>query len=126
MEVGWGAAMAERTQIIPRDQWVRFLDDFTREHQGWRVRIEVTGGARSGVQAQDVPLEGVSADLRGSEQGISITVGNEQEPGLTHFIPGARRLVVRRTGAGNDEALEIEAGDGSRTVLRLQQVMRAG
>jgi urocanate hydratase len=101
--------MAENLKEIPRRDWIRFLDEFTREHDGWRVQVEVKD-PEAGVQdveARDLPLQGISADDRGSEHDISIILGDEHNPGLTHIIPGARRLLLRQTEAGNDEALEI-------------------
>jgi hypothetical protein len=119
--------MAENLKEIPRREWIRFLDEFTREHQGWQVRVEVRDpeAGPEDVEVHDLPLQGISADDRGSEHDVSIIVGDEQNPGLTHIIPGARRVLVRRTEAGNDEGLEIEAADGSRTIVQLQQVRRA-
>ena len=31
------------TRDIPRDQWREELDSFSRQHEGWIVRVEVTG-----------------------------------------------------------------------------------
>jgi hypothetical protein len=113
--------MTATSQEIPRDQWIRFLDRFAREHQGWSVRVEVLDlelGAQ--VEVSGLPLQGMSADDRGSEHDISITVGDARNPVLTHMIPGAQRLWVQSSGRGADAALEIESSDGSRTLVRLQ------
>ena len=36
---------------IPRDEWAGFLDSFSRQHEGWLVRLEVPG-AEIGAQVE--------------------------------------------------------------------------
>lgn len=111
-----------RSEEIPRQEWIEFLDEFTREHQGRQVDMEVLGsdiGAQT--EAHDMPLQGVSADVRkAGEHDVSIVVGDEQNPPLTHIVPQARHLRIERTDTGNDDTLEIEAADGSKTLLHLR------
>ena len=62
---------------IPRDEWAGFLDSFSRQHEGWLVSLEVLG-AEIGAQAeaQELPLEGVTAELRGGgEDAVTIILG---------------------------------------------------
>jgi len=110
------------TEEIPRDEWIQFLDEFTREHQGWPVNVEVLDeelGAQT--QVRDAPLQGISADVRpAGNHNVSIIVGEEQNPSLTHIVPNTRHVRVARSEDGDDEALEIEAADGSRTLVRFQ------
>ena len=50
---------------IPRGEWVKYLDGFSRRHEGWLVTVEVLGaeiGAQ--VEAQELPLEGITAELK--------------------------------------------------------------
>jgi hypothetical protein len=111
-----------RTEEIPRNRWIDFLDELTREHQGDPVVVEVFDseiGAQT--QARDMPLQGISADVRpAGEHDVSIIMGNEPNPPLTHMVPQARHVRVERSDGGNAESVEIEAGDGSRTLLRFQ------
>ena len=109
-----------RTEEIPQRDWVEYLDEFSREHQGEQVTVEVMAkevGAQ--VEARDVPFQGISADLkRGGEHDVNIILGKEPNPPLTRIVPEARRIFVMSTDQGNDQALEIEAADGSRTLVR--------
>jgi hypothetical protein len=108
---------------IPKAEWIQFLDEFTREHQGWQVRVEVQdAGAGPQVEADGLPLQGVAADHRRGAPDVAIIVGEESNPAVTRIIHGARRLRVEETAAGNIAALEIDAGRGSKTVVRLLQV----
>lgn len=114
------------TQEIPKSEWIPFLDGFSRGHEGWQVTVEVESpeiGAQ--VQSQDVPLQGISADVRDAgTQDISIMVGAQHNPPLTHIVPRPEHVWVKRSDGGADEALQIEAGDGSKTILRFRAAMR--
>jgi hypothetical protein len=113
--------MTATSQEIPREQWVRFLDRFAKEHRGWQVRVEILDrelGAQ--VQVESMPLQGIAADDKGSEHDISITVGEGQNPALTHLIPGAQHLWLLSSGRGGDATLEIESSDQARTLVRLR------
>lgn len=116
----------ERMKEVSKRDWVRFLDDFTRDYQGCRVRVEVQD-PESGpmVEALDLPLQGAAADHRRGAMGVAVIVGDEVTPALTRIVRDARRLRVEVTPAGNIAALEIDAGDGSKTLVRLLQVPRA-
>lgn len=110
------------TDEIPRQNWIQYLDDFTREHQGEQVSVEVMDqemGAQT--EAEDVPLQGISADMkRSGEHDVNIILGKEPNPALTHIVPEARHIRVMRSDKGSDQALEIEGADGSRTLLRFR------
>ena len=32
-----------QTREIPREQWIRYFDDFSKNHEGWIVTLEVIG-----------------------------------------------------------------------------------
>jgi hypothetical protein len=111
-----------RTEEIPQRDWVEYLDEFSRGHQGEQVTVEVMSkevGAQ--VEARDVPLQGISADRkRSGEHDVNIILGKELNPPLTHIVPEARRIFVMSSDQGTDQALEIEAADGSRTLVRFE------
>ena len=35
---------------IPREQWIKTLDSFSKDHQGWVVELEVVGGDVGGQE----------------------------------------------------------------------------
>ena len=110
-----------RTEEIPRNRWIDFLDELTREHQGDPVVVEVFDGEAVGADTGTGYAAARHFRRRAraaGEHDVSIIVGNQQNPSLTHLVPQARRVRVERTDGGSAEAVEIEAGDGSRTLLR--------
>ena len=101
------------TREIPRDEWGSFFDSFSRRHQGWLVSIEVLGsGIGAQVEAKQIPLEGISADLkRTGEDIISIFAGRKPQDHITHSIHAPERVRLKETEDGADEAVEIETAN---------------
>ena len=107
------------TREIPRDHWREELDSFSRQHEGWIVRVEVTeptGNTRT--EARDVPLQGVSVDAPG-RPGLAVIVGREPGDHLTHEISNPVDIVIEQSG-GADRALRIRSGDGSTTTVEFR------
>jgi hypothetical protein len=113
------------TQEIPRDEWTSFFDTFSRQHEERLVTVEVLAsdiGAQT--EARELPLAGITATLKGSEpDSISIIVGDALEGRLTHTITGPMRVWLERTAEGANAALEIEAADGAKTLLRFRSAL---
>jgi uncharacterized protein DUF5335 len=109
------------TSEIPRNEWTAFCDRFSREHEGWLATVEVLDesiGAQ--IEAENLPLEGVSADLKkAGDETISIFLGDEPNGKVTHIVAAPTRLWVQKTGEGADQALEVEAPSG-KTILRFR------
>ena len=106
---------------IPRGEWLSFLDSFSRQHEDWLVALEVPeveGGSR--VQAQNLKLEGITPELSEGRDRISIALGKAPDDHLTHFVNDPKRLAFLETKAGGHVGLQIEAADGSRTVVRFR------
>ncbi|HXG94066.1 MAG TPA: DUF5335 family protein [Blastocatellia bacterium] len=114
------------TEEIDRDKWAGFLESFSLQHQGWLVTIEVMGadiGAQ--VESTDLPLQGITADLKGSDApSISIMVGEKADDHVTHTIHGPTVVRLRQNEQGADEALEIESA-AETTIVRFRSAMRA-
>ena len=106
---------------IPRGEWCSFLDSFSRQHEGWLVTLEVAGSeGQSGVEAQNLQLEGVTSEHSEGHDRISIALGKSPDDHLTHFVSDPKRLLfLEATGRGN-LGLQIEAADNSRTLIRFR------
>jgi Family of unknown function (DUF5335) len=110
---------------IPRDEWVEFLDSFSRQHEGWLVTVEVLGseiGAQ--VEAQELPLQGITAELKdGGEDAISVILGGGPTGHVTHSITGPTHVRIEQTEDGADMTLQIESGDGVTTLVRFRSAI---
>ena len=110
------------TQEIPREQWNNFFNSFSRQHEGWLATLEVFAtdpGAQQEVS--DVPFEGISLDSDNYKTGaVVINVGKTSADHVSHKIDHPVHIWLQQTEAGADAALEIEAEDDSKTLLRFR------
>jgi Family of unknown function (DUF5335) len=113
------------TREIPRDAWNAFFETFSKQHEGWLVTIEVLGrdiGAQE--EAHELPLVGITADLKGSDaDAISIIVGKAAADHVTHTVTQPVHVRLEQAESGADEALEIEAADDIKTLVRFRFAM---
>ena len=115
------------TKEIPREEWTRFLDTFSCQHEGWLATLEIFG-AEIGAQqeARDLPLEGITATPTDDEsQLISINLGDTAEDHVTHTITEPTRLWLEQTSEGANAALEIESADKVKTLFRFRSALPA-
>ena len=112
-----------QTRDIPREQWIRFFDDFSKNHEGWIVTLEVLG-ADIGDQeeANNLPLVGISADVKARENRVEIIVGGRPDVDLTRFIERPKHVWVKEPRLPGDEAMEIESEDGIKTILNFHRI----
>ena len=115
------------TREIPRDEWNKFLDMFSRQHEGWLATLEVFAaeiGAQE--QARDLPLEGITASSPDDKSlSIAISLGKTAEDHVTHTITTPTRLWLEQTSEGANAALEIESADEVKTLLRFRSALPA-
>jgi len=116
-----------RTEEIPRDQWMPFLNRFSRQHQGWLVTLEVLApdiGAQQ--EASALPLEGITIASGGNEPvTIAISVGKTPSDHITHTINSPTHVWLEQTSEGAHSALEIESADETKTLLRFRSALPA-
>jgi hypothetical protein len=114
-----GAIM--QTVEIPRNSWLRTLDELSTAHQGVPVSVDVLGpeiGAQPEVR--DLPLVGVVAEPPDRGGSISVSAAGQSFEQVTHIIRSPRRVWIERTDEGADVALQIESEEGGRTIIRFE------
>jgi Family of unknown function (DUF5335) len=112
-----------QTRDIPREQWIRFFDEFSKNHEGWVVTLEVIGSdIGDQEQTSKLPLVGISADLKAHENRIEIIVGGRPDADVTRFIERPNHIWVKEPRIPGDEAIEIESEDGIKTLLNFRHV----
>ena len=112
-----------QTRDIPREQWIKFFDDFSRRHEGWIVTLEVLGSdIGDQEETNNLPLVGISADVKARENRIEIIVGGRPDADVTRFIERPKHIWVKEPGFPGDEAMEIESEDGIKTILNFHRI----
>ena len=112
---------------IAREEWSKFLDSFSQDHEGWLATIEVLDeeiGAQ--VQVEEKTLGGITADLKDGENLISIIIGETLAERLTHNITAPTHLRIEQSKNGSDMALQIESENAATTLVRLRPQQAAG
>ena len=110
-----------QTIEIPREDWVRQLNEFTNIHEGWLVSLDILSPELGAQPAIDnLPLLGVSADHIDHDGTIVVSVAGSASEHFTHIIEDVARIYVEHTNDGADAALEIESTDGTKTILRFR------
>lgn len=112
------------TTEVPRAEWMSFCDSFTRKHEGWLVTIEVFGEEEgSGVEAAEMALEGVTADLHEGGDMITVMVG-EPDSRLSHAIANPTYVAVKQSEEGADESLCVRTREGGTTLVSFRSPVR--
>lgn len=114
-----------QTKEIPKNEWTKFFDSFSRKHEGWLVNLEIFGpeiGAQ--VEQREMALEGIideSDEVEGST--IMIMTGARPEGHITHSITHPTAVSLEQTDEGADAALAINSNDGTMTLLRFRSAV---
>ena len=115
-------ANQQNTEEIQFDQWVPFLDEFTRENRGAHARLEVVGADTDigyQVETENKPFDGVSADVKVHERTVWITFGSTADEHITHGIQSASVIRTLPPTENTGPVLEVEAADGTKNILEL-------
>jgi hypothetical protein len=114
-----------KTQEIPKNEWSRFFDSFSRKHEGWLVNLEIFGpdiGAQ--IEERELALEGITDEWDETEGNtIMIMTGVKPDDHITHSITRPTQVSLEQTDEGADAALAIKSGDGVTTLLRFRSVV---
>jgi hypothetical protein len=112
-----------QTRDIPREQWVRFFDDFSKRHEGWIVTLEVLGSdIGDQEETNNLPLVGICADVKARENRVEIIVGGRPDADVTRFIERPKHIWVKESRLPGDEAIEVESEDGIKTILNFHHI----
>src|SRR5262249_11019687 len=115
-------SVAGAASEIPRADWPRFLDEFSRAHRGWLITVEEDSPEGKRELVREVPLSGVSAALDGSRSDITIIAG-PRETEWTHRIDSPAALRLKKTPDGAEAGIEAESAGGTRTTVRFRSAV---
>lgn len=95
---------------IDRNDWARFFESFTRQHDHWLVSVDGEAGL--------LPLQGITTRDDGR---VSVHLGADIRHHRRIEIDARNVRVIRKHGV--EEGVEIEASDGHVTRLRFRSAM---
>lgn len=108
------------SQRVPRSEWLRFFEEFSRRHDGWLVTVRVLSpNFGSQVQARDLPLEGIVSTADGLGP-ISIHVGASANSNIEHEIAEPKQVWLEISETGAEVALGIMSEDETRTIVEFR------
>jgi hypothetical protein len=110
----------QKTVEIPRERWSTFFARFNHEHEMQMVGVEVFGGdIGAQVEGRSLLLGGISSndDRIGSLVMMFDALDGEH---VTHMVNKPTHVWVQHGTDDTEEALEVEAADGTKTLVRLR------
>ncbi len=110
---GSSSAGAHRRDV-PQAHWRATLDAFSKRHNDCQVNVEVRSGGQTRREVKDRLLRGVSSDRNGGNDHVYVMTAGERArmDDFSHMIEHPSRVVLE-----GEETLEIEATDGSCTIV---------
>jgi Family of unknown function (DUF5335) len=107
---------------IPRNQWLTFLDQFSREHRAWLATIERgRRGSPASVEALECPLASVVPHIAGSRVArIEIRLQQDAHTREPIHIDAPASIRVDETPEGVVRSLDIVDDDGESTHVRFR------
>ena len=114
-----------KTKEIPRNEWQKFFNIFSRQHEGWLVTLEILGpeiGAQ--VEERGLAFQGIvneGDEVQGNE--ILMMFGAKPDDHITHSISNPATVSVEQTDEGADAALAIKSADGVTALLRFRSAV---
>lgn len=113
------------TREIPREDWTEFFNTLSRQHEGWRVTIEVLDeDLGPEVEARKLPLKGITADVRDDGRDtISIIAGEALREHVVHLITEPIHVRLAETEEGAHQAIQIESASRTTTLVIFRSAM---
>jgi hypothetical protein len=114
-----------KTKEIPRNEWQKFFEIFSLQHEGWLVTLEILG-SEIGAQVEEhgLAFEGIvneGYEAQGNE--ILMMFGAKPDDHITHSISNPTTVSLEQTDEGADAALAIKSADGVTALLRFRSAV---
>ncbi len=107
---------------IPRSEWARFFEAFTRQHEGWFATLELVG-REAAPEIEEMPLRLISiAPAHDDPEAVTVTLGDSVSR-VEHTVYDAERVTYEEDFEGRHRGLDIEAADGERTLVHFRTPM---
>lgn len=109
---------------MEREDWADYLEGFSARNKGRLARVELFDKSGAQEEANHVPLDKVSIELKGEDAPrVEILLTDSAGSDVRHFtytVVHVRRVTPSSGASGHENALEIEDSKGALTILRIQ------
>jgi hypothetical protein len=107
---------------IQQEQWQAYLDGFSKRNSGRLADLQVLSNEiGTEREAETLAFEGITLETKGSlAASVEIMLGGTgpaDSRNLTHTVTEVRRIVPKIGADEREDALEVEAKDGAKTIL---------
>lgn len=121
-------ANVEEFEIIPREQWQRFCEEFSRKYRGWLIRLWVldTVNLEAGMDenanmaVRDMGLREIAIEHHGERIDLVVMTSGEGESHVDHAVHDVDQLMVERDEEGVANGLLINGADATSTLIRFR------
>lgn len=108
-----------KNRQVPRAEWSRFFDDFSRRHEHEPATVRVLSRRLGNqVEASALSLEGIVASAMGDA--ISIHLGGAPERHVEHPVESPEQVWVELMEDGTETAVAIQSAGGVQTILEIE------
>jgi hypothetical protein len=113
--------MTDETQELPRDSWRTYFDDLSRHLGAVDATIEIDAGDLGAqTEADRLILTGISYDDRDDVLVFMLAEPGANREDLEHMVQRPQRIVVDSAAAALPKTIEVEDGEGQRTLVELR------
>jgi Family of unknown function (DUF5335) len=105
---------------IPAEQWLGFFDQFSHDHAGWPVTVEVLSSDDTSPEkiARNLPLQGISFDRAGTRpSSLRIMAGDDPAANVSHVIDLPLHVRLAEKEDDSSGLLMIEPAQGETTLV---------
>jgi hypothetical protein len=106
------AGKAAEHQHIPREipvnEWARFFETFTGQHENWLVRLQTFNPANAQqLSTESLRLKSISANVADSVSPVIAIAGESESSDVSHVVRKPSRVVLTQNETGADEGVDI-------------------
>jgi len=108
---------------LSRDTWVAFFQTFTHDHLNSLTTMEVDEQRIirkiAGIEAHELPLREIAADVKDRESTIVITLGSKDDESITHEVREVEHIQLDQNDSKLGATLTFTAKGGDKTTLKI-------
>lgn len=109
---------------IEQNEWIDFLRELSKRRHGWKTRVEILNNDTGDqILTDGLPLNGITTETRNGILAIDFSFGETPDQHQTHIIVDPKRVAFLPQMETFHDVLDIEEGDGTKTLVKLIEPM---